>query len=129
MTSHVIAYRSTELLFSTHTFDFNCFFDDFNCVFTQIRCLSRLLSSFTFSKTSFRNTIRVSNGFDPDQDRCYVSANLGLNCLQRLSEDDKKQEELTLKSYSIITPLKYQVFENIMENGAFALLEQMLHFP
>ena len=26
------------------------------------------------------------------------------------------------------TPLKYNVFENIMENGAFALL-QMLHFP
>ena len=36
MTSHVIAYRSLELLFSTHTFHFNC-------VFTQIRCLSRVL--------------------------------------------------------------------------------------
>ena len=44
MTSHVIAYRSTELLFGTHLFNFNCFFDDFNCVFTQIRCLSRLLA-------------------------------------------------------------------------------------
>ena len=43
MRSHVIAYWSTELLFSTHTFNFNCFFDDFNCVFMQIRCLSRLL--------------------------------------------------------------------------------------
>ena len=29
----------------------------------------------------------------------------------------------------LLTPLKYHVFENIMENGAFALLEQMLHFP
>ena len=32
----------------------------------------------------------------------------------------------------IITPFdafKYHVFENIMENGAFARLEQMLHFP
>ena len=38
MTLHVIAYRSTELLFGTHTFNFNCFFDDFNCVFMQIRC-------------------------------------------------------------------------------------------
>ena len=45
MTSHVIAYRSLELLFGTHTFHFNCFFDDFNCVFTQIRCLSRVLIS------------------------------------------------------------------------------------
>ena len=43
ITSHVIAYRSLELLFSTHTFHFNCFFEDFNCVFTQIRCLSRVL--------------------------------------------------------------------------------------
>ena len=36
-------------------------------------------------------------------------------------------KELTL--YSIVTRLKYHVFENIMENGACALLEQMLHFP
>ena len=43
MTSHVIAYRSLELLFGAHTFHFNCFFEDFNCVFTQIRCLSRVL--------------------------------------------------------------------------------------
>ena len=47
MTSHVIAYRSLELLFSTHTFNFNCFFEDFNCVFTQIRCLSRVLNMCT----------------------------------------------------------------------------------
>ena len=44
LTSHVIAYRSLELLFSMHTFNFNCFFEDFNCVFTQIRSLSRVLS-------------------------------------------------------------------------------------
>ena len=43
MTSHVIVYRSIELLFGTHAFDFNCFFEDFNCVFTQIRWLSRVL--------------------------------------------------------------------------------------
>ena len=43
MTSHVIAYQSTKLLFGTHIFNFIFFFDDFNCVFTQIRCLSRLL--------------------------------------------------------------------------------------
>ena len=43
ITSHVIAYQSLELLFGTHTFHFNCFFEDFNCVLTQIRCLSRVL--------------------------------------------------------------------------------------
>ena len=30
-------------------------------------------SKLTFSKNSFRNTIRVSNGFDPDQDRRSVT--------------------------------------------------------
>ena len=43
------------------------------------------------------------------------------------------QVSAVLTLYSIImpffTPLKYNVFENIMENGAFAPLEQMLHFP
>ena len=37
-----------------------------------------------------------------------------------------------LPLYSIITPLtsfKYHVFENIMENGAFAPKEHTLHFP
>ena len=53
MTSHVIAYRSLELLFGTHTFHFNCFFEDFNCVFTQIRCLSRVLYKGCVIKISF----------------------------------------------------------------------------
>ena len=29
----------------------------------------------------------------------------------------------------ILTPLKYHAFENIIENGAFAPKQQMLHFP
>ena len=52
-----------------------------------------LLSSADFFlltfANSFRNSIRVSNGLDPDQDRCYVSPVLGPNCLQRLSADEK----------------------------------------
>ena len=42
-TLHVIAYRSKEMLFGMHAFNYNCFLDYFNCVFTQIRCLSVLL--------------------------------------------------------------------------------------
>ena len=34
-----------------------------------------------------------------------------------------------LTLYSIMTPLKYHIFENILENGAFVPKEQMLHFP
>ena len=43
------------------------------------------------SKKYFRITIRVSNGLDPDQDPRSVGPDLGLNCLQRLSADDKIQ--------------------------------------
>ena len=38
-----------------------------------------------FSTVSFRNTIRVSNSLDPDQDRQNVGPDLGPNCLQRFS--------------------------------------------
>ena len=40
-------------------------------------------------KKSYRNTIRVSNGLDPVQDRCSVSPDLGPNYLQRLNADEK----------------------------------------
>ena len=52
---------------------------------------SRLLTflKIIFFKKSFRNTIRVPNGLDPDQDQHSVSPDLGPNCLQRLSADDK----------------------------------------
>ena len=43
-------------------------------------------------------------------------------------ENKNKHIYITLYMYFIIRPLKYHVFENIMENRAFALLEQMLHF-
>ena len=46
-------------------------------------------SKLTFSKKSFRNTIRVSNSLDPDQARHFVELDLGPNCLQRLSGTTK----------------------------------------
>ena len=41
-----------------------------------------------FSKTSFRNTIRVSNNLDPGQARRFVAPDLNPNCVQMLSADD-----------------------------------------
>ena len=56
-----------------------------------------------FFTNSFRNTIRVSNSLDPDQDRHNVGPDLGPNCLQRLSADDKSRfsarRELKLTFY------------------------------
>ena len=51
--------------------------------------LLTLLSKLTFSKISFRNSIGVSNGLYPDQDRLSVGPDPGPNCLQKLSGDDK----------------------------------------
>ena len=50
---------------------------------------------FTFSKSSLRNTIRVSNILVADQDRHFVSPDLGPKCLQRLSADDKSIAGMT----------------------------------
>ena len=53
-----------------------------------------------FSKNSFRNTIRVLNSLDLDQDQCSVGPYLGLNCLLRLSADNKLP--LTGKKFSFV---------------------------
>ena len=45
-------------------------------------------SKSTFSKNSFRNTIRVPNSLDQDQARHFVGPDLGPNYLQRLKADD-----------------------------------------
>ena len=42
-----------------------------------------------FSKNSFRNIIRASNGLDPDQDQHSVDPDLGPNCVHGLSADSK----------------------------------------
>ena len=52
---------------------------------------ANIFENYLFEKSYFRNTIRVLNDSDPDQDRHYVSPDLGPNCLQRLSADNKSQ--------------------------------------
>ena len=44
---------------------------------------SWFVSKSTFSTTSNRNTIRVSNGFDPYQARRFVGLDLCPNCLEK----------------------------------------------
>ena len=55
-----------------------------------------LLSADFFSKSNFskilsRNTIRVLNSLDSDQVQQNVGHDLGSNCLQRLSADEKSR--------------------------------------
>ena len=61
-----------------------CMLGNFPCFFF-ILSGDFFFSKLTISKNYFRNTNRVSNSLDPDQDR-----HLGPDCLQRLSADNKK---------------------------------------
>ena len=63
-------------------------------------------SKLTFSKSCFRNTIRVSNSLDPDQAWHYVRPDMGPNCLQKLSADNTSRQRV--KCYSEILHKKYE---------------------
>ena len=63
-----------------------CMLGNFACFLLSVDFLLKL----TFSKKSFRNTIRVSNNLDPDQARCFFGPDLNPNGLQWLSTEDKK---------------------------------------
>ena len=45
--------------------------------------------NYFFSHNSFKNTMRVSNSWVPDQERHSVSPDVGPNYLQRLQADNK----------------------------------------
>ena len=65
------------------------------------------LTKFTLSKISLRNTIRLSNSLDPDQDRQNVCLDLGPNSLQKLSADHTS----TQKEFSRMI---FLIFINLM---------------
>ena len=64
--------------------------------FSYFCCHLLIFSKLTFSKKSFRNPFREPNGLDPDQDRHSVISDLGPNCLQRLSAEDKSRARTEL---------------------------------
>ena len=55
------------------------------------------LVKFTFSKQYFRNTFMSVKRFEPNQDRRSVGPDLGQNCLQELSVDDKRNHQSELQ--------------------------------
>ena len=65
-----------------------CLLGNFSCFFV----VCWFFSKSTFTKNSFRNTIRVSNISDPDQASRFVRPDLGPNCLQMLSEDETSRQ-------------------------------------
>ena len=86
----------------------------FECLYCRL--LTFLKLSIYFHNVFFRNTIRVSNGLDPDQDRRSVGPDLGPNCLQKLSADDKSplaRKEL-IRSY--VTESAFRVLVMYKDN-------------
>ena len=58
-------------------------------------------SQFTLFCAIFNSldaTIRVSNSLDPDQVQHFVGSDLGSNCLQRLSADDKSGQRVRYRT-------------------------------
>ena len=74
---HNLIYKCSLLI--------SCILDNFDFFFV----VRLFFSKSTFLQYFFRNTIRVSNSLDQDQAGCFVGPDLGSNCLQRLSAEDK----------------------------------------
>ena len=80
------------------------------CMLGNFSCFCCCLLTFfkiTFSKNSFKNIIRVSNGLDPDQDRYYVSPDLDPNCLQSYQQMTKvaaSKERVNIKENLCTNP-------------------------
>ena len=64
----------------------------YRCMLGNIVSLLSSAVFFFLQKSSFRNSIRVSNSLDPDQARRKVGPDLDPNCLDRLSADDTRVE-------------------------------------
>ena len=62
------------------------------CNFSCFFVVCWVFSKSTFSRKSFRNTIRVSNSLDSDQARHNVGPDLDPNCLHRLSADGTSRQ-------------------------------------
>ena len=69
-----IYHTCENLIQKLVSFNFACWVN-----FHPFDVICRFLKKITFSKNSFKNTIRVSNGLDPDQDRHSVGPDLGPN--------------------------------------------------
>ena len=74
--------------------------------FNQIACwviLHAFLShESTFSKNSFRNTTRVSNSLDQDQDRIFVGSDLGPTVCKGKQQTEQVGKE-KIKLYEFLT--------------------------
>ena len=79
---------SIHILATTHVFTL-CMLGNFACFYRRLQIFFKI----NFSKKIFRECHQSVNGLDPDQARHFVRPDLGLNCLQRWSEDTKSRHQ------------------------------------
>ena len=109
--------------------------------FSYFCCHRLTFSKWTFSKISFRNTISVSNGLDPDQDRDSVCPDLGLFCLSwsgsklftkvisRLLKSPLVRKELTLSRWETVTIFSHLSCNNGLHCHLLMYLELVAYEP
>ena len=77
----------------------HCLLGNFACFFFLS---SADFSELTFSKSSFTNTITVSNSLDPDQARHFVGPDLGPNCCKGYQQMTLVGNELMSRSDELV---------------------------
>ena len=89
-TAPCIISKSLHVIYSLHA--------EYSLRLLLIICCG-ILIKINFFKNSYRNTIRVSNGLYPDQNRRSVGTELGPNYLQMLSADKERVGNLGNNEY------------------------------
>ena len=73
---------------------------------------------FTLWVLDFFNTIWVSSSLDPDQARHFVGPDLGPNCLQRLSADNKRRPQRAKTKKLVDTTFRLKPWLKLISFGS-----------
>ena len=92
------------------------------------------LKSYLFSKNSFRNTIRVVNGLDPDQDRQNVGSDLGINKFAKVigkmtKVAASKEKTNTFQCFFQSEEIFLDMFEDEYREMTVSVFEIFIPFP
>ena len=85
------------------------------------------MNVFTFAEFKYIDLDSWFQGHSSSSETLAIIYTISNYCAE--SKHPKQVINPLLHDNAFLTSWKYHAFENNMENGAFALLEQMFHFP
>ena len=99
--------------------------------FARLSIISILFQNQLFQKNYFINKIKVSDSLDPNQALCFVSPNLGQNCLKcyqqmTLAGKEFKSSKIRTKLFSHIT--RFSGFRGVSANLGTVQILLMPHY-